>query len=56
MHVHVIRDNKEAKIWLQPHVELAHNHGFNPKEINDITKINKRKCRTAQATIRRTHR
>lgn len=39
MHIHIIRDNKEAKVWLQPCVELSHNHGFNTKEISEIIKI-----------------
>ena len=25
MHIHVIRDDKEAKFWLEPEVELAEN-------------------------------
>ena len=34
-HVHVERDNCEAKFWLDP-VRLAHSHGFSAKEINKI--------------------
>lgn len=41
MHIHVIKDDKEAKVWLQPQIELAHNHGFSPKEITAIMKITK---------------
>src|SRR5262245_28222245 len=32
-HVHVERDDCEAKFWLDP-VRLAHSHGFSRKEIN----------------------
>ena len=35
MHVHVRRDTNTCKFWLEP-VELAANHGFSPRELNDI--------------------
>ena len=35
MHVHVRREKKTCKFWLAP-VELAWNHGFAPRELNDI--------------------
>lgn len=38
MHVHVQRERKLCKFWLV-HVELSKNHGFSPKELNDIRKI-----------------
>ena len=37
-HVHVERDNKEAKFWLSP-VRLQKNKGFNSNEINRIQKL-----------------
>ncbi len=37
-HVHVERDDCEAKFWLDP-VRLARSHGFGTKEINTIEKI-----------------
>ncbi len=37
-HVHVERDDKEAKFWLNP-VRLQKNKGFNSSEINRIQKI-----------------
>ena len=37
-HVHVIRDENQAKIWLQP-VTIAYNHGYNPAELNQIMKL-----------------
>jgi len=39
MHIHVFRENKHAKIWLEPNVELADNKGFSKKEMNIILKI-----------------
>lgn len=37
-HVHVIRDENQAKIWLQP-VSVEYNHGYNPTELNQILKL-----------------
>ena len=37
-HVHVIRDENQAKIWLQP-VNIVYNHGYNPAELNQILKL-----------------
>ena len=37
-HVHVIRGEKVAKIWLSP-VELEYNYGYNQREINDILQL-----------------
>lgn len=39
MHIHVIRDNQEAKFWLEPEVELAENNGFRAYELRRIQKI-----------------
>ena len=39
MHIHVIRDNQEAKFWLEPEVELAENYGFKTHELRRIQKI-----------------
>jgi hypothetical protein len=38
IHVHVRRENAEAKLWLQP-VALAWNRGFSPRELNEIRRI-----------------
>ena len=35
MHIHVRRDRAHCKFWLAP-VALAWNHGFNPRELNEI--------------------
>ena len=37
-HVHVERDDAEAKFWLDP-VRLERSHGFAAKEINMIEKL-----------------
>jgi hypothetical protein len=37
-HVHVERDDSEAKFWLQP-VGEAYNHGFAAKEIRTIQSL-----------------
>jgi ribosomal protein L16/L10AE len=34
MHVHVQSSAGEAKFWLEPHIELAHNYGLNMRQIN----------------------
>lgn len=39
MHIHVVKAEKEAEIWLEPTIELAYNHGFGSKEIKLILKI-----------------
>ena len=38
MHVHVRGDRQHAKFWLAP-VELAWNHGFNPRELDEIRRL-----------------
>ncbi|GIK40142.1 MAG: hypothetical protein BroJett011_39750 [Chloroflexota bacterium] len=37
-HVHVLHDENEAKIWLQP-VVLQQNHGYNQTELNRILRL-----------------
>lgn len=38
-HVHVISGDGEAKIWLEPDIELSRNHGFNRKQLKDIESL-----------------
>ena len=38
MHVHARRDRQHAKFWLAP-VALAWNHGFSPRELNEIRRL-----------------
>jgi len=35
-HMHVDRENRSAKFWLDPEVLLADNHGYSRKELRDI--------------------
>lgn len=37
--MHVDRENKSAKFWLDPVVSLADNYGFSRKELRDIERI-----------------
>ena len=37
-HIHIERDDKEAKFWLQP-IRLQRNKGFSPKEINRVQEV-----------------
>jgi len=37
-HVHVIRAEREAKIWLKP-LEIEYNRGYNKAELNKILKL-----------------
>lgn len=34
--MHVDRESKSAKFWLDPDVSLAKNHGYRRKELRDI--------------------
>jgi hypothetical protein len=37
-HVHIIRDEKQAKIWLET-VTLEYNHGYNQRELNHLLRL-----------------
>lgn len=37
-HMHVIKDNKEAKIWLQP-ISIEYNRGYNSPTLNLLLKL-----------------
>ena len=39
MHIHVVKEDKEAKLWLEPQVEVAYKGDFSPHEINKIQQI-----------------
>jgi hypothetical protein len=38
-HVHVRKERRHAKYWLEPTVELENNKGFRRHELNEIAKI-----------------
>jgi hypothetical protein len=39
MHVHVQNPNGEAKIWLEPQIELAQNYGLNSRQISAVLRL-----------------
>jgi hypothetical protein len=39
MHVHVQGQNGEAKIWLEPAIELAQSVGLSQREINEAHRL-----------------
>lgn len=39
VHIHVTKENKNAKYWLEPNIELAKNKGFAKHELTKIKKI-----------------
>ena len=38
-HMHVDRDGRSAKYWLDPDVSLEDNHGFRRAELRDIERM-----------------
>ena len=38
-HVHVTSADGEAKIWLEPEIELARSHGFSEQDVNRVIKL-----------------
>ena len=38
-HIHIRAGEREAKLWIEPDVELAENSGFNSSEIGIIKKL-----------------
>ena len=36
LHIHVVKEAKEAKFWLEPKVEIAYKGDFSQHEINKI--------------------
>jgi hypothetical protein len=39
VHIHVVKDNADAKFWLYPEVGIAYNHGFSAVELNRLSKV-----------------
>lgn len=37
--MHVDRENMSAKIWLDPVVSLAENHGYSRRELREIERV-----------------
>ena len=38
-HVHIDRENKSAKFWLEPAIILAANYGYNRAELRQIERL-----------------
>jgi hypothetical protein len=41
MHVHVHHQTGEAKIWIEPGIEVAENHGLNPRRLGTVVRLAK---------------
>jgi hypothetical protein len=39
IHIHVERDDVEAKFWLHPDVSLAYNEGYNARTLRELLGI-----------------
>jgi hypothetical protein len=39
MHVHVYCGDGEAKFWLEPHIELAHNFRMSRSQLKEVEQI-----------------
>lgn len=53
-HIHVERDDLEAKFWLEP-VALAANYGFRSAELRDIQRLVEEHCQALIAAYIRVH-
>ena len=53
-HIHVEREDLEAKFWLRP-VSLAANHGFSASELREIQRLVVEHCQTLLAAYSRIH-
>ncbi len=42
-HIHVARDDFEAKFWLRP-VSLASNHGLRPSDLREVQSLVEEHC------------
>jgi len=39
MHIHVEKDNIEAKFWLRPEVSVAYNDGYSARILRELLEI-----------------
>ena len=39
VHIHVEKDDAEAKFWLRPEVQLAYNDGYSARTLRELTGI-----------------
>ena len=53
-HIHVAREEREAKFWLRP-VSLAANFGFGASEVRDIQRLVEEHCQMLTDAYIRIH-
>jgi len=53
-HIHVTRDDLEAKFWLRP-VDLAANLGYSASELRDIKRLIEEHCEMLESAYIRFH-
>jgi hypothetical protein len=41
-HVHVKKDNRHGKVWLEPVVELEYSQHYRPHQVNEILRLVRR--------------
>jgi hypothetical protein len=39
MHIHVYSSNGEAKVWIEPDIQIAQNRGLSMKELNEVDNL-----------------
>jgi hypothetical protein len=39
VHIHVEKDNVEAKFWLEPELRVAYNDGYDARKLRDLLEI-----------------
>jgi hypothetical protein len=39
LHVHAMSADGEAKVWLEPSIELANNYGLNEPEVREVLRL-----------------
>ena len=43
MHVHVQHEKGEAKVWLEPQIEVAQTHGLSARQLRDALQLIRKK-------------
>lgn len=39
MHIHVVHADGEAKIWIEPRIEVEKSHGLSSKQVSEILQL-----------------
>ena len=39
VHIHVVKDDADAKFWLFPEVEVAYNRGFSARVLRELREV-----------------